>query len=135
MLCILHILSVLLFLFLCRVTACICMLFSLIFQPSLYIYIYIYIYVYINTYIYVYLFLFIYVDSRDRWPKGGLKARVKARVWQHPWNRSQHFSAQACRKRTIPTQNSKNGSVLDESTLIFLHRRHENKLSSQARWF
>ena len=45
------------------------------------------------------------------------------------------FIAQARRKLTFQTQNSRFGAVLDFRTLMFMHRRGENELCAQARWF
>ena len=45
------------------------------------------------------------------------------------------FSAQAQRKDTCQTQNSRYGAVLAFRALIFMHRRSENELCAQARWF
>ena len=47
-----------------------------------------------------------------------------------------HFTAQARQKKhTFQSQNSCSGAVLDESALIFMHRRGGFALCAQARWF
>ena len=45
------------------------------------------------------------------------------------------FVAQARRKHTFQSQNSRSGAVFDGPALIFMHRRHVNAHCAQARCF